>query len=435
LHIHHHSNIHIRPFLQFGPSQINNSNDHTKKRRKETDHTHDVSAIDISYAHDIMSTKRTQDISEDGIDVLSDISAKQKHKQDTSGDGITDGETITAILRGDVDFNQSFNTTTSEIQHRLRFQPGQINLTQAEVLRYCYANPEIYARHFPSSDRQVTSISDKYKIVYLLLPKGGSSTGRWIMEHALDGHNAPLHPAGNDLHKRYGDYTVLTFVREPLQRFYSQYDEAFIRYAPWVKGREFFIHPYAFIYENMTSQIDYQNVFCPPDLLPSHIRERTVRGINHWCTVKQQTKENGTLAMRFEQFVERYNGLEPYDIHLHLQVPHISNKYTGRPRRVDEIYSTDANNTIKNWESIVTWYGKSLPEDGVYNARSKPRRFKTSLVSTRTKQKICRISAIDYCCLNIELPTECKDIGIHCSLQNKDGDLQIQPWQHPHEID
>ena len=140
--------------------------------------------------------------------------------------------------------------------------------------------------------------------------------------------------------------------------------------------------------------------------------------------------------MRFEQFVERYDGLEPYDIHLHLQVPHISNKYTGRARRVDEIYSTDSNNTIKNWDSVVSWYGKSLPEDGVYNARSKPRRFKTSLVSTTTKQKICRISAIDYCCLNIELPTECRDMGIHCSLdQNKHGELQIQPWQHPNEID
>jgi len=46
------------------------------------------------------------------------------------------------------------------------------------------------------------------------------------------------------------------------------------------------------------------------------------------------------------------------------------------------------------------------------------------------------MSAIDYCCLNIALPKECSDIKIHCSLdQNKLGEFQIQPWQHPHEID
>ena len=79
LHIHHHSNI--RPILQFGPSRINDSNDHIKKRRRVTEHTHDVSAIDMSYAHDIMSTNRTQE--EDGIDVsAADISAKQKHIKD-----------------------------------------------------------------------------------------------------------------------------------------------------------------------------------------------------------------------------------------------------------------------------------------------------------------------------------------------------------------
>ena len=102
-----------------------------------------------------------------------------------------------------------------------------------------------------------------------------------------------------------------------------------------------------------------------------------------------------------------------------------------------EKINPDSNNTISNWEYIVKKHGRSLPEEEneSFNARSAPRRFKTSLVSNETKQKICRISAIDYCCLNIALPTECSDIGIHCSLdQNKLG-FQIQPWQHPHEID
>ena len=360
-------------------------------------------------------------------------------------DIITDGETIAAILQGDINFseylaNSTTPTTTKATTPRLRFIPGQItNLTKANILHYCYSNPDIYAKHFPESIRQVSTISDKYKLVYLHLPKSGSSTSRYLLEHSLDGHNAPLNPQGNDLDTRYLNYTVFTFVREPLQRFYSQYDEVFLRYAPWMKRKRYFKHPYPFIYTNITTLAEYRNIYCPLELIPSYIREEKMNNTQAfilWRT-KQQTKENGTLALRFEQFVERYDGLNPYDIHLHLQVPHISNKYTGRPRRVDEIYSTDSNNTISNWEYIVKKHGRSLPEEEneSFNARSAPRRFKTSLVSNETKQKICRISAIDYCCLNIALPTECSDIGIHCSLdQNKLG-FQIQPWQHPHEID
>ena len=374
--------------------------------------------------------------------------------ENTSGENIediiiTDGETIAAILQGDINFseylaNSTTPTTTitkASTTPRLRFMPGQItntNLTKANILHYCYSNPEIYAKHFPESTRQVSTISDKYKLVYLHLPKAGSSTSRYLLEHSLDGHNAPLNAAGNDLDTRYVNYTVFTFVREPLQRFYSQYDEVFLRYAPWMKRKRYFKHPYPFIYTNITTLAEYRNIYCPLELIPSYIREEKkndFRSFILWRT-KQQTKENGTLALRFEQFVEKYDSLSPWDVHLHLQVPHISNKYTGRPRRVDEIYTTDSNNTIINWDYIVKKYGRSLPESNEsFNARSAPRRFKTLLVSNETKQKICRISAIDYCCLNIALPTECSDIEIYCSLdQNKLG-FQIQPWQHPHEID
>ena len=70
----------------------------------------------------------------------------------------------------------------------------------------------------------------------------------------------------------------------------------------------------------------------------------------------------------------------------------------------------------------------------MFNAHSLHRRFNTLFVSISTKQRICQQSAIDYCCLNMELPPECNDekVEIHCSLDhNKLGEFRIQPWQQP----
>ena len=241
---------------------------------------------------------------------------KEKVSRQTTYDGrpsavlgeITDGETITSMLLGEIPF-----PADTEAQ-RLRFQPGTLNLTQAHTLRHCYADP-IYQSHYPSSDRQVTSVSDYYKLLYLLIPKAGSSTGRWIMENVLRGGNVGLNPAGDDLIRKYRNYTVLTFVRDPLDRFYSQYDELFLRYGPWMqkkegrawKGLKRFRHPYPYLYENMTVWEDYQSLFCPL---------HKVNDVDHttqWCSM-QQTKDNGPLASRFERFVWDYNGVSPWDL-------------------------------------------------------------------------------------------------------------------------
>ena len=389
-----------RPYLQYhGPTRIDRPNE---KRG-------------IRYAHNV-STKDTKAV--DNPATL--INGR-----------ITSGETITSILRGDTDYPSDEGTTKGS---PLQFQPGSINLKQPEVLKHCYADPNIYARHFPSSDRQVTSVSDQYKLVLLLIPKSGSSTGRWIMENVLDAKQAGLNPAGNDLNTTYVNSTVITFVRDPLHRFYSQYDEVFLRFGPWMKNRngrawqgmKNFIHPYPSMYANVFDWDDYQNAFCPPETIPKHVPKANHQ---HWCS-RQETNENGTLALRFEKFVEEYDGLSPWDLHLHLQVPHISNKNTGRSRRLDEIYNTER--SISDWQYIVNWYGKSLPDDGMFNARSVPRRFKTSLVGQKTKKRICQVSAIDYCCLNMKLPPECieKEVEIYCSLdRNKEGEFRIQPWQ------
>ena len=83
----------------------------------------------------------------------------------TISQDITDGRTITSILMGEM----AFPTPKTA---RLQFHPGAINLTQPQVLHYCYADPTIYKLHYPISDRQVTSFSDTYNLVLLLAESG-----------------------------------------------------------------------------------------------------------------------------------------------------------------------------------------------------------------------------------------------------------------------
>lgn len=99
-----------------------------------------------------------------------------------------------------------------------------------------------------------------------MLPKSGSSTARFTLKtdfHAKEGIKSLQHTS----FKRGGsmdNWQVATFVRDPLSRFYSQYDEAFVRTAPWQKnGNEFYIdpdtkkqrtpHPFSYIHNDIHS--------------------------------------------------------------------------------------------------------------------------------------------------------------------------------------
>ena len=187
----------------------------------------------------------------------------------------------------------------------------------------------------------------------------------------------------------------------------------------------------------MTTYQDFQDAFCPPNIIPEEftLKHSAKPRIPNWCT-NQPTRENGTLAAIFERFVFNYDGVSTWDVHLNLQVPMLSNQETGRPARIDFVFSTEMSKA--HWENIVSRYGKTLPEDDEnLNGRAIPRRFNPSLVSREAKQRICQIAAIDYCCLNLKLPKECDDKGVDvsCALDKDErGDYRIQPWSHPNEV-
>ena len=234
---------------------------------------------------------------------------------------------------------------------------------------------------------------------------------------------------------------VITFVRDPLSRFYSQYDESYVRTAPWKSGQnphyvdpntgaQAAPHPFPYLYENMKSYDDYEDVYCPVKTRKSR------RDCKH-----EETREDGTLASRFERFVNDYDGREPFDVHMTLQVPMLMSN-DGTPLRVTQIYNTTDSDGA--WKRIAREFlgenatllggggkdgnGKQEGGDGggvgVISGRSYPRRFNSDLVSVETQRRICELVLIDYCCLNLPLPDVCKGRHYRSPDNGDDGAMR-----------
>lgn len=232
---------------------------------------------------------------------------------------------------------------------------------------------------------------------------------------------------------------VIAFVREPLSRFMSQYEEAYVRTAPWTKSdNQYYMnpdtkiqkkeHPFPYLFENLHTYHDYEDVFCPPStrVNPNNRRE---------CLDKKSA-ENGTLAHRMERFVSEYDGRTPFDVHLKFQVPLLSHN-DGSPMYLTELHNTT--NSEGDWTAIAKRYmGEDhvfKNKDGVIEGRSYPRRFNVKLVSAETQKRICELALIDYCCLNFPLPEVCNDGSnkLTCKMDYdvKNDKVRVQPGLFP----
>jgi len=317
----------------------------------------------------------------------------------------------------------------------LEFAPGSLSLSHASTLSHCYADPSVYGRHFNSDGSRVrVSYADEHKLIYVMLPKSGSSTARYMLENHFNAKevNKSLKPKDYRKGRSMEGVEVISFVRDPLSRFFSQYDEAFVRTAPWVTQTP---HPFPYIFENLHSYHDYEDVFCPP----------STRNSRKDCLYRK-SKENGTLVERLERFVQDYDGRSPFDIHLKLQVPILSST-DGEPLHITQLYNTT--DSEGGWKRIAKQFlgedaehfGNQKQGEGVIAGRSYPRRFNSSMVSVDTQRRICELTLLDYCCLNLPLPEVC--VGQHYSNNGDDeeslrelfcvldGEGHIQPGIFP----
>jgi len=375
------------------------------------------------------TSKRTQSNSDNNID----------------NQQVYNGHLITQILNGKKPFPKS-NTNNL----RLKYKPGTLQITHAQALRHCFANATHYLNHIPDRPQSLVSVSDHYKLIYRNIPKSSSSTARHVVQDFLEGDDARMkHDDMEDKVHNKG-YSMISFVREPSNRFYSSYDEAFFRMGPWMGSgpivrdkprvrkayfdNKYKVEKYPYLYEGFTTIDHFRKMYCPEELLAID------RPLD--CNLVPSI-DDGNLAHRFEQFVRDYSGLDPFDVHLNLQMSNLVFP-TGEPFPVTILYnSTEAE---KGWQEVAKQRGLTIPDGEMTHGRKITRRFNVSKVSDATKRKICGILALDYCCLNIELPLECRgddngeeDEAVYCAMERRNVEtmkyalepLVIHPWRDP----
>lgn len=220
---------------------------------------------------------------------------------------------------------------------------------------------------------------------------------------------------------QYHGYLRVTFVRDPVSRFFSSYEEMFVRVLFDVEKKHTITTPeaFAFLMDGLQTYKDYEAVFCPPALQPN--RPECKQWPSH---------ENGTLAARFDKFLHLWDGTNPFDVHLKLQAPMLSDANTGLPFPVDLIYNTT--DATGGWRQVAAL--KHLPyPSSIPRARGYPRRLNVSKVSDESRLLICQIVAIDNCCFNLALPAVCAHndaANAFCALEQRpDGDHRVTAWE------
>ena len=188
--------------------------------RHEHELTHEQSPVERLTRISTSDIQHSRGGEDDSIDATTDDS------NDDYQEEIYTGEDITQILKGNKPFPSKNNNKNIM---RLRYKPGTLKLSHADTLQHCYVNTTIYAGHITDRPQSLVSLSDKYKLIYRNIPKSSSSSARHAMADFLEGDdNRMKHDTMEELvHER--GYSMVSFIREPMNRFYSSYDEAFFR--------------------------------------------------------------------------------------------------------------------------------------------------------------------------------------------------------------
>jgi len=103
------------------------------------------------------------------------------------------------------------------------FLPGSLTISKAEALKSCYVNTDIYPIR-----TAMCVYSKQYQVLFVILPKSGSSTARHMMKYDMNGTEITNYKLCYKLAAQ-KDITVFAGVRNPTTRFYASYDESFVR--------------------------------------------------------------------------------------------------------------------------------------------------------------------------------------------------------------
>mmetsp|Transcript_859 Transcript_859/g.1678 ORF Transcript_859/g.1678 Transcript_859/m.1678 type:complete len:380 (+) Transcript_859:9-1148(+) len=250
------------------------------------------------------------------------------------------------------------------------FAPGTLALPRQDVLAQCWSDPqnEFFKQHYA---RHTCTYSDKYKLLYYLIEKSGSSSNRLMTAESLGASETSCTSHQSQ------SKAQIAFVRNPITRFFAQYEEFTAR------------------------RLDRKNTEIPQqyrsylDGLPSY------KAYDALFTQPQK------LTERFERFLQLWDGREVFDVHLRKQTMYLSDDKTGYGLQLD--YIGEVNRTMmSDWKRMSSLFG--LPEVKEIHGRTYPRRMNTSSVNVEALRALCRITAVDFCCLNFLLPPACQGV-------------------------
>lgn len=108
----------------------------------------------------------------------------------------------------------------------------------------------------------------------------------------------------------------------------------------------------------------------------------------------------------FEAFVQDYDREHNFDRHLDSQTVKLWDPYGTGMARYDYVMETA--NLTQDLHVLADWVGAPLYPSEVKARRRTSDRLDVESLQDATIQKICRLFALDYCCLNYELPPACQ---------------------------
>ena len=264
-------------------------------------------------------------------------------------------------------------------KHGDTFVPGTLNMSQLQTYEKCFVDPCRYEHHL--SNRVKCVNSDRYKLSYFMVGKAGSSTCRNIMGNHFGASEDRCYD--RDGVKSNGFFRF-TFVREPSERFIAAFQHTLtlsFKGNTRVKIPERHYKSFSEPFANMTVPSDF--------------------------TKSLATKEGNRVAFQaMQQFLTEYDANYPLDGHMALQIPRFANSKTGRTRPLEAVY--DKSSMDEQFQKLAEQVQAPPPQ--MVHAHERRHYIDTKNLTDQEKIHICKLFALDYCCLNYKLPEVCEGV-------------------------
>jgi len=117
----------------------------------------------------------------------------------------------------------------------------------------------------------------------------------------------------------------------------------------------------------------------------------------------------------FETFVHDYDGETIFDRHLNSQTIKLWDPYGPGMAKYD--YIMEVPTLTQDLAFVANWVGAPQYQTDVKARNRETVHIDLESLSDETVQKICHLFALDYCCLNYELPPACQRAPIGQRVQ------------------